>query len=47
MAAGENTPQWVALLEKRGVLLHEKMRAPAAALEDLRRVLNEQALKLV
>lgn len=36
--AGDGSPVWCALLEKRGVLLYEKMNALTAALEDLRRV---------
>src|SRR6185436_18430164 len=36
--AGRQTPAWCALLERRGVLLHEKLGASQAALEDLRQV---------
>jgi tetratricopeptide (TPR) repeat protein len=36
--AGAKTPAWCALLERRGVLLHEKLGASQAALEDLRQV---------
>jgi tetratricopeptide (TPR) repeat protein len=38
VAAGANSPAWCALLERRGVLLHEKLGASQAALEDLRQV---------
>lgn len=38
VAAGAQTPAWCALLERRGVLLHEKLGASQAALEDLRQV---------
>jgi len=42
-AGGETTPEGCALLEKRGLILFEKLAAPAAAVEGLARVRRSQS----